>query len=427
MAVGPGHRPAVEAEHEATHAVGHRRPGLRDPRQHARALVADPAAAAGGHQARHQVVEAEPVGVGQVADDGAVEDHHRAVRRRLVDQRRQLLEQVPSHDHRRVRARHLDGRGQLRPAVVVLRPDQRRQPGHRVLVGDVEGIQVDAAAPGDHRRPIGQRQDAVHVAPQLRPRPGTSYAVGGRPGVGVPVRVEAQARTGADLEQRDRTVTGDAREGRQQRREPADLVGLRRASEDRRADQVVVREQGRPQRVVRPGRRYAVPACGREDQVRLTLHLREPVDPREHLGVRRDPASPVLEAGGGGGGVSGELGVLRGGLGVDVHRSVPRRSAGGCPDARPFSAWGLSAGDERGSLRPRVASWWFRGSDLAAFTPQPPGPFRGSGLAAFTPQPPGSIRRRRCPGVSRQAGRRTWSRGTPRCPQSRPRGRTRSA
>ena len=167
------------------------------------------------------------------------------------------------------------------------------------------------------------------------------------PAVGVAVGIEAQAGARADLDQRERRalLRGDPGEERHEGREPADLVGLGTPLEDRRADRPVVAEQGLAEAGVRPRSGHPVPACGGEDDVGLALQRRQRVDPRQHLGVAGDPATPRVEAGRDVGGVLGEADVLLRDLAVGLQAQDPVRSQAAtrrwcrgiprCPRSRP--------------------------------------------------------------------------------------------
>ena len=79
-----------------------------------------------------------------------VEDHRRAVRRRLVEQggRGGRKVAVPRCDGGSRRATSTAATQPLAP-LVLLGPDQVLQPRHRVGVGHVERVEVDATPPGD--------------------------------------------------------------------------------------------------------------------------------------------------------------------------------------------------------------------------------------------------------------------------------------
>ena len=72
----------------------------------------------------------------------------------------EIVEQVTPHELRGVGTCDRDRPLEALAPFVVLGPDKGGQPAHGVLVGDVERIEVDAAAPGDRRRMIGQRRVA---------------------------------------------------------------------------------------------------------------------------------------------------------------------------------------------------------------------------------------------------------------------------
>jgi hypothetical protein len=68
-----------------------------------------------------------------------VEDHERRLGRRVLDQGGQLVQQVALDEVRRVGAGHVDGGAQPLAALLLLGPDHRLQPAHRVFVGHVDG------------------------------------------------------------------------------------------------------------------------------------------------------------------------------------------------------------------------------------------------------------------------------------------------
>ena len=91
---GRGCRPPATPSRAVTKRPDGTSSVARDAGQHAAALVADPPAAPVGDQAGHQLVEPASVGLLEVGDDGRVEHHRRAVRRGLVEQAGQVVEQV---------------------------------------------------------------------------------------------------------------------------------------------------------------------------------------------------------------------------------------------------------------------------------------------------------------------------------------------
>ena len=211
------------------------------------ALVRDPVAAAVGDQAGHQLLEAAPVGVLEVGDHRAVEHHDRAVLRRpRPPAAGSSSSRLPRVSARRVGPGDLDGGTQPLAPLVVLGPDQRRQPGHRVVVGDVERVQVDAAAPGHLGQPVRAR----------RSHPWTRHSSSGPdPSRSVSRRRCARRRSSgpgsrhrpalAPTSSRASGSVAEQRERRGQGRQPADLVGLGGPGQDRVADAPVVAEQGR--------------------------------------------------------------------------------------------------------------------------------------------------------------------------------------
>ena len=252
MAVGPGDRAAVDPEHERGQVLRDRRPGGGHRGQHPLGLVADPvtaAAARPGPSSAGGTAPGRPARGRRSPPSG----RPRPVRPRPPAR--------PAPGARRAghRARAPAGprrataiaRSQALAPVVVLGPDEGGQPAHGVLVGDVERVEVDAAAPGDRRRVPGQRRVARHVAGQQRAgrRGRAHHAAGGAPGVVVAVGVEAQPGAGADLEQRERPAVRERGERRGEGGEPPDLVGLRRPAQDRGPD------RRRRRRAARPGGR----------------------------------------------------------------------------------------------------------------------------------------------------------------------------
>lgn len=67
----------------------------------------------------------------------------------LSGERRQLVHQVTPDQERRLSGRQAGGGLQAIPAVLVLRPHERSEPGKIRLDADVERVEVDAGAP-DH-------------------------------------------------------------------------------------------------------------------------------------------------------------------------------------------------------------------------------------------------------------------------------------
>ncbi len=126
---------------------------------------------------------------------------------------------------------------QLGPAVVVLGPDQHRQPVHLVGVGDVERVEVDARrarrrpAAGPAAAPVPRRE---RRAPG--PAPIRRTASAGRPRVRVAVRVEAEPgatpRPPAARAGRDRPPAANA--GTRVASRPASLVWVARSRMVRR-------------------------------------------------------------------------------------------------------------------------------------------------------------------------------------------------
>ena len=174
-----------------------------------------------------------------------------------------------------------------------------------------------------HGRRVGRAgQRAGHRAGQQRPRPGLDEAVVGAPRVGPAVGVEAQPGARADLQQRQRATPlapGQLREPRHQRRQPADLVGLGRPLQDRGPDRRR-RRRAAPAAAPRtdpgPGRR----ATGAAANTRLGCCLtggRPPI--QASTSASSATASRPRPEAGRVAGVAGEVGVLPGDVGVELH------------------------------------------------------------------------------------------------------------
>ena len=220
--------------------------GRGDLGQHPLALVADPVAAPVGDQPGHQVVEAAPVRLarGRRSPRCGTPRPGRARRPRPTSPG-SSSSRSPRDERGRVGAGDLDRGQQPLPPVVLLGPDQVGQPRHRVGVGDVERVQVDAAAPGDlggvtasAKSPRSPSHSSSGPAPaghgcrlRCRPRVATTGPGRGTARRSRRPRAAPAARARARPERRD------------QGRQSPDLVGLRGAGQDRGPDRAVVAEQ----------------------------------------------------------------------------------------------------------------------------------------------------------------------------------------
>ena len=220
-----------------------------------------------------------------------MEHHERRPGRGLFGQPRQVVHQVTAYQQWRVGRRDRRRGAQPVPAVPVLRPDQRLQPGHVGRVGDVERVQVQPGPPHHLRTPL-RRLGAGQVTVEQR------LAVADPPiavAVGVPVRVEAQPGGGADLQQRQRLRQRG--EHRQQSRAASRLVRLRGPHPHLRRHVRPVPHHVRAERrrvVHRPAAQPHHP----EQQVRLTLGRRQRVEQGEQLRVTGDhPRQPLVRRG----------------------------------------------------------------------------------------------------------------------------------
>jgi hypothetical protein len=271
-------------------------------------------------------MEALAVGGLEVGDHRTVEHHDPSRGARLVDDTGQLGQEVAGQHGRRVGASHLDGHPEALAALVLLRPDEVGEPGHRVVVGHRERVEVDAGPPRHSGNGDPFREAAGHLAGQTRALPRGDQSRLRRPGVGVAVGVEAQSGARPNLDERQGLLTSDRRERRGQGRQTAHLVGLGRAAEDRRPDAPVVCEERLAKTGVGTRCRDAVPAGGREDQVRLLLDLRQLRQQGQDVGIVGDAARPAGEAGRLVPGPARELGVLLGDRRVGLHQPFGRET-----------------------------------------------------------------------------------------------------
>lgn len=186
-------------------------------------------------------------------------------------------------------------------AELLLRPDERVQPGNVGGIAEIEGIQVDAGAPHHpgklrghgHGAGGGAAQDGICAG--LRPGGGQSghrssspagSVRGGPEFVAVAVREQGEPRGGADFDQRQRTPLrrSDDRQRRQQRGAATCFVGLGGAGENRAGNGVPVRIQETPVVPVgsAPGPEVA---GGGKHQQRLALVVWPLVDAPDQRGI----------------------------------------------------------------------------------------------------------------------------------------------
>lgn len=162
MWVGESPRLPVDGQHETT-VARHRVDG--EARDHTLPLVADPMPG----QVAGQPDEAGPVLGCEVCENGAVKDDESGIVGYLCDQSRQRLEEISPHHARRIASRDGYGASQAFSTLLLPRPDQGLQPGAGILIGDVDGRQIDAGPPG-HLRQRGRRSDTRAETPRTSRR-----------------------------------------------------------------------------------------------------------------------------------------------------------------------------------------------------------------------------------------------------------------
>ncbi len=142
--MSPRERHSVEAEYERR--VVPRNVWTRgyNPGQHVFVLVADPAALPGCHERRHESVELRLPTRIEVGDDRTVKNNHLTVRRRPLDLGWQQVDEVTGHDLGRIGPSNRNRLAQSGRTLRLSGPYEIGQPGHRVLVRDVEWVEVDA-------------------------------------------------------------------------------------------------------------------------------------------------------------------------------------------------------------------------------------------------------------------------------------------
>ena len=128
---------------------------------------------------------------------------------------------------RRHPCRHL----QAIPAELLFRPYQGLEPAHLVGVADVHGIEVDPCPPGDLGKACGHRDGTRGRAREHR---GPRSPPGVEPGpvavrIAEPVRVQAEAGRGPDLEQGQRLWQHAASNGTSTAHRPTSFVWVLRS------------------------------------------------------------------------------------------------------------------------------------------------------------------------------------------------------
>jgi hypothetical protein len=162
-----------------------------------------------------------------------MEDDERRLSRCFGHQEFEVAQEIAPHDTRRIASRDGKRRAEIGAAIILLRPDQRVQPGHVLIGHDIERIEIKARAPDDARR-RGRQQCRTRHGTAEDGRVGTGWRNTDVPPI-VAVAVGQQAKAGGRPHFDEGQRLRQGRQQRQQNGATCGLVGLGGARQHRGA------------------------------------------------------------------------------------------------------------------------------------------------------------------------------------------------
>jgi hypothetical protein len=121
-----------------------------------------------GSHGSHYLGEAPAIIRREVHEHRAVEDDERGIRGSFGRDVRGQVEQIAADDVGGVFSSNRNGGAQPLDSMELVRPDPRLKPARVIVVGNVEGVDIDPPAPNNTRKTIRNWSWSFHIAGELQ-------------------------------------------------------------------------------------------------------------------------------------------------------------------------------------------------------------------------------------------------------------------